>query len=130
MRNDEVIEYFLDSENNITGYQLWPKKKKPQFINNPEPKKRMSEPGGFKHEPGGGYRYKLIDNKIVETVDDRPLEQVQALVDLEEMDFKEILRALCVGINDNRNDPRFLYVYGKIMNTGVKNYDPTTGTWR
>jgi hypothetical protein len=60
----EVIEYFLDENDYIKGWQLWPVNKRPELKDNPFPLPEMQQLGALFDK----YRkpmYKLIDNAIV-----------------------------------------------------------------
>ena len=59
LKDYEVIEYFLNENNNITGHALHNKKRKPEFTNNPLPP-------DFEYEDEfGNYKYKLEREKII-----------------------------------------------------------------
>jgi len=64
LKDFEVIEYFLNDNNNITELRIQPKIKRPDLINNPEPLEEMCIPGWVKDQYGN-YKYKLKNNKII-----------------------------------------------------------------
>ena len=102
LKDFEVIEYFIDNDNNITGWYLQAKIKRPDLINVPAPTKDMSENLRDEH---GNLKYKLVDNKIVEN---KPVltESQLSKKEVNTMDKIEVYKILCAGILD-KNDLAF-----------------------
>ena len=100
LNNNEVIEYFLDEENNITGFQRWPETKRKEFKKNPPLLDEIIE-HGLKDE----YRrpkYKLINNKIVKI----ELKNPTSIQMLKNMSMIDMVKVLIKGI-ENKNNSEF-----------------------
>ena len=100
LKDFEVIEYFLDKENNILGYQLWPLKKYPQFEKNPEPLEEMTK-DGFKDEYGR-WKWKFINLQFVLN-DYGNGNGEKALYEFNNMTLVEKFKKIISGINSKNN---------------------------
>ena len=106
LKQFEVIEYFTDENNNITGHQLWPKKKRSDLIDNPDP------PDSDYKDQYGNCKYKFENGKIVENITP-PTESQIELRNFRKTDLLNIIRILLKGIQDN-SDKDFLDFVAKI----------------
>jgi hypothetical protein len=103
LKEKEVIHYFLDESDRITGWEILPKKKRPDLINNPPPLDEMliSLVDEF-----GNYLFVLQDEEIVKIP--TPASQKQlALKEINDYSTIELIEILIKGIN-NKNDKDFI----------------------
>lgn len=80
-----VYEYFLNSENFITGWTQWNEKNRSDLVKAPEPLKEMNtifidDLGRLYND---GYVFKMIDNAIVKE-EYEYIEQFDKLIELEQ----------------------------------------------
>ena len=105
LKDFECIEYFLDSNNNITGHQLWPLKKRPEFASNPAPLDAMIKDGYFDEYKRP--KWKLINFEFVENVYGPPNDNVLAQKILSTFTVIDFAQRLSAGIEDKK-DPQYL----------------------
>ena len=108
LKDFEVIEYFLDKNNNITGHALHNKKRKPEYTKNIVPKNF-----DFKYQDKyGNYRYKLENNTpVLNTI--LPTEHQLELKEFRKTDILKVIKILVRGI-ENPNDSAFQTLKNKL----------------
>ena len=95
-----VYEYFLNPQNEITGWQIWPLNLKPEYSDNPLPIAGML--AGELKDAYGNYKYKLEGVVILDTtpvITQRDLAKRR----IREINKKDFLKAVVRGVRDNTN---------------------------
>lgn len=110
-----VYNYFLEG-NNISGFQEFPKNKKPEFINNPTPTEEMLITRTFQ-DVYGNYIWRMENLKIIKNETSPTIDQ-EARLKLSKTDMLKIIKWLIVGI-ENPTNPGFLKLkteFNKLIN--------------
>ena len=104
MKELEVVEYFFNAENRITGWKLHRESKRPDLIGVPFPNRAMNI---TLRDEYNRFVYELVGGAIVLTTDP-PTPRNEAERYLDSVPTKKLLKTIMLGIATGETDPEYL----------------------
>ena len=111
LNKNQVIEFKLNDENFITGYQIWNRKRRIDLIDEVEPPDEMVKEGLFDQFNRPIWRH--VGDAIVKQILPDPSPVLVAKDYINNLSRYEMLKLICKGIQ-NKNDDDFVDFMDKV----------------